>query len=479
MKKRKLKFMVVWMVSIGILVGGLNLALAESPSKEYPYGRYPGTTITVAVLSGVHHIPWAEAGKRFQEMTGAKIEVAEFPFSAIYDKLMTEGVSHSGAFDIMELCNMWVPEFKLAGFLLPLDSYIKKWDPNLTDIAEPVKKLMKFGGSYYSLLLDGDVFLLHYRKDLLESEIYQSAFKARYDYELAPPKTWDQYRDIAEFFTRDTNNDGKKDLWGNSLMLIRVHLPFTFVQMLKSYGVEYFDPDTMEPQINSSRAVEALKMLKELVKFMPPGNLNWGYTEVREAFIRGEVALMVNWNEITYEVYQGTKVANKIGYTLVPGTYIDNELYRAALQAWGWTGAISADSKNPEAAYQFLRYATSPEIIATVFHQADPQVGSLGYEPWRESEFTHPALMDFCPASPEWLKAIQESMAYGVSDLRIPGGFSYYDALAIEVGEALAGNKTPEQALDSAAKAWKQITERRGKQSQLSAYREMLGLPPI
>jgi len=468
--KRRRMVIILLMVIVGVVFSGLNLVLAESPSPQHPYGQYPGVTLTVAVLSGVHHIPWREAGKYFEEMTGANIEVVEFPFSAIYDKLMTEAVSHSGAFDIMELCNMWVPEFKVGGFILPLDDYIKKWDPNLEDIAESVKKLMKFGGSYWSLLLDGDVFLLHYRKDLFEDPGYKSAFKARYGYELASPKTW---------FTRDTDGDGEIDLWGNTLMLIRVHLPFTFVQILKSYGVDYFDPETMEPQINSPRAVEALKMLKELVKFMPPGNLNWGYTEVREAFIRGEVALMINWNEITYEVYEGTQVANKTGYTLVPGTFIDNKLHRASLQAWGWTGVISADSKNPEAAYQFLRYVTSPEIMATVFHRGDPKVGSLGYEPWRESEFTHPALMNFTSASPQWLKAIQESMAHGVSDLRIPGGFSYYDALAVEVGEALAGKKTPEQALNDAAKAWKKITERRGKKVQLREYREMLGLPPL
>jgi len=473
---RKLKWVALILIG-SLLLSGASVALAEPPSAEHPYGWYPGVTLTVAVLSGVHHIPWAEADKRFEQMTGVKIEVVEFPFSAIYDKLMIEGVSHSGAFDIMELCNMWVPEFKVGGFILPLDDYVKKWDPNLEDIAEPVKKLMRFGGRYWSILLDGDVFLLHYRKDLFENETYKSAFKAHYGYELAPPESWKQYRDIAEFFTRDTDGDGRIDLWGNTLMLIRVHLPFTFVQMLKSYGVDYFDPETMEPQISSPRAVEALKMLKELVKSMPPGNLNWGYTEVREAFIRGEVALMVNWNEITYEVYEGTQVANKTGYTLVPGTFINNKLHRASLQAWGWTGVISADSRNPEATYQFLRYVTSPEIMATVFHRGDPKVGSLGYEPWRESEFTHPSLMNFTPASPQWLKAIQKSMAHGVSDLCIPGGFSYYDALAVEVGEALAGKKTAEEALNDAAKAWKKITQTRGLEAQHMAYREMLGLP--
>ncbi len=468
---RKLKWVALILIG-GLLLSGANVALAEPPSAEHPYGYYPGVTLTVAVLSGVHPTPWKEAGKDFNNLTGVKIEVVEFPFAAIYDKLMTEAVSHSGAFDIMELCNMWAPDFKIGGFILPLDDYVKKWNPNLEDIAEPVKKLMKFGGRYWSILLDGDVFLLHYRKDLFANEAYKSAFKARYGYELVPPTSWDEYRDIAEFFTRDTDGDGKIDLWGNTLMLGRTHLPFTFVQMLKSYGVDYFDPETMEPQINSARAIQVLEMLKELLKFMPPGNLTWGYSEVTGAWLRGDVALMVQWNELCYELLEESTVKGKTGYTLMPGTMINGKLQQVALQAWGWTGVISADSRNPEAAYQFLRYVTSPEIMANVFHR-----GYFGYEPWRESEFTNPRLIGFTPASWGWLQAIKKSMAHGVSDLRIPGGFGYYDALAVEVGEALAEKKSPEQALNDAAKAWKKITQTRGLEAQRKAYREMLGLP--
>ncbi|MGO8256687.1 sugar ABC transporter substrate-binding protein, partial [Rhizobium ruizarguesonis] len=33
---------------------------------------------------------------------------------------------------------------------------------------------------------------------------------------LAPPKTWQQWRDIANFFTRDTDGDGKTDFWGTA-----------------------------------------------------------------------------------------------------------------------------------------------------------------------------------------------------------------------------------------------------------------------
>jgi len=39
-------------------------------------------------------------------------------------------------------------------------------------------------------------------------------FKSKYGYELKFPETWQQFRDAAQFFTRDTNKDGKIDFWG-------------------------------------------------------------------------------------------------------------------------------------------------------------------------------------------------------------------------------------------------------------------------
>ena len=44
--------------------------------------------------------------------------------------------------------------------------------------------------------------ILYYRKDLFESTAEQKNFKAKYGYDLAPPVTWQQFTDAAEFFTR-------------------------------------------------------------------------------------------------------------------------------------------------------------------------------------------------------------------------------------------------------------------------------------
>ena len=81
-----------------------------------------------------------------------------------------------------------------------------------------------------------------------------------------------------------------------------------------------------------------------------------------------------------------------------------------------------------------------------------------------------PKWIELTPGAPAWLDALKESVETGVSDLRIPGMFEYYDALGIYLGEALIGKKSPQDALDAVAEEWKKITERRGFDKQKRAY---------
>lgn len=474
---RKIKF--VWIVTVTLIVfcslflfGGGKKKPAEGGGKKAP----KEITLTVAVLSGVHKDPFAAAAPLFEkEHPGVTLNIVEYPFTDIYDKLMLEATSHSGAIDIFELANGWVPDFAEGDFILQLDDYFAKKDPWMDDIFPAFQGLMQYNNKYYTMLLDGDVFMTYYRKDLFEDPMEKAAFKSKYGYELEIPKTWDKYLDIAEFFTRDTDNDGENDLWGSAMMLSRLFGPFTFIQFLHSYGGTYFDRNSMKPLINSDAGLKAADTITQLLKYGPPDMVNWGYTEVRGAFDRGDLAMMIQWNELTWEL-EGTGTGNVIGkilYGPMPGVMIGGKLNNPALQAWGWCASISSDSKNPDMAYEFLHFISSPEISLEIF-----TIPFDGLEPWRASHFDDAAMVkwkEFTPAAPAWLAALQESVKNGVSDLRIPGMFEYYDAMGIELGEALVGKKEVKEALDDAAEKWTEITERRGLETQKKAYRAVFG----
>jgi multiple sugar transport system substrate-binding protein len=60
--------------------------------------------------------------------------------------------------------------------------------------------------------------------------------------------------------------------------------------------------------------------------------------------------------------------------------------------------------------------------------------------------------------------------------LRIPGTFSYWQALDLHMAEAVSGRSTPEEALKATAIDFEEITIRLGREQQKRSYRTSLGL---
>lgn len=59
--------------------------------------------------------------------------------------------------------------------------------------------------------------------------------------------------------------------------------------------------------------------------------------------------------------------------------------------------------------------------------------------------------------------------------LRIPGRERYLESLSQAVRSAIAGEKTPTEALNGAAGEWREITEELGLQQQKDAYQKSVG----
>ena len=72
----------------------------------------------------------------------------------------------------------------------------------------PPASLSRYGeypdgsGEYWGLPANQDAYGLMYRKDLFEDPKEKEAFKAKYGKDLAPPQTYQDAKEIAEFFTR-------------------------------------------------------------------------------------------------------------------------------------------------------------------------------------------------------------------------------------------------------------------------------------
>ena len=66
------------------------------------------------------------------------------------------------------------------------------------DGAKGVSLLNQYRGSTYGVSLDGDFQTWVYRTDLFGDAAEKKAFKDKYGYDLAPPRTWKQLDEIAD-----------------------------------------------------------------------------------------------------------------------------------------------------------------------------------------------------------------------------------------------------------------------------------------
>lgn len=486
MKKRFLVFLV--------LVFTVIMILSASGSATKPF---EGQTVIVAVGS------FMSTGatmfeKEWEEKTGAKLEVVEIPFGDLYQRLFASFSIGSDEFDIAIYASNWIPEFAMNGYILSLEKYYPQKD-NWDQVLPKTQKVMFFLGERYSVPMDGDVIFGYYRKDALENPEYQAKFKEKYDYDLAVPATWEQYRDIAEFFTGwDWTGDGKDDYGVLEALGPKDVGPFILTSRAAAYaanpnvpGSLFFDPDTMEPSISNPGWVKAVEDWIEIKKFGPPEIITYGGGAMRGNYVAGNYALAIDWGDTGIGAQDETAsiVKGKLGYFVLPGS---TKVWNIKTNQWdefdipqqapylgwgGWHASIASSSKVADAAWDFLNFIDSTEnSFKAVTNPATAR------NPYRTNHFEdlsawENSLVGYEDPGP-YLAAQLDSMMHPNAqfDLRIPKAGRYFEVLDNWVQQALAGQMTAEEALKKAAEEWNRITADAGLEQQKKFYRDLYGL---
>lgn len=478
----------VFLVLSVLLTLGFGTALAQK--------QWEGATIrlcTEDVLAASAEMFRSE----WEEKTGAKVTIITVPYGELYEKLLMPLVTGVEAFDLMFYPGTWLGTFAGNEYVLPLDEWIQKDEAfNWGEIPDKIQVFSMWAGKIFAIPGDGDTHLLYYRKDVIENPENKEKFKKEYGYELGAPKTWKEYRDVAEFFHGwDWDGDGKVEYGAAEARRKAGQAVWTFLTRAAPYtsipeqkGGLFFDPRDMTPLINSPGHVEALKDYIELMKVCSPGIEDYMVGDLREDFYLGKVALTIDWGDTAQFAANapGTVVSDKVGYALLPGArktwdyenekWVDfpNINFAPFLAFGGWVYGIPINSKHPEAAYDFIAFLAGPEksYIAST-------TARTGVQPFRDSHFTQlDRWKAWGFADPgEYLDVYRESFQFpnSIMDLRIPGMARYQEALDTELAEAVTGRKTPQQALDDAVAAWKKITDELGREKQLELYKASLG----
>jgi len=432
--------------------------------------RYSGETLNVVWEAGLQaQDPLNFSGPLWEEATGVSINVIEVPAGTeLFSRQLTEHISGSGAFDVLSIHPSWIPDYALSGVTEPLDDFIAEFgvQSDFDDLTEIYQGLGLFEGVTHGLFDDGDTLLVYYRKDLFEE--HGEAFADMMGYQLAAPTNWKEFDEIAKFFTDMMAPDlygaafGRGPNWNWQVL----------IPHFKANGGVFFDPDTMDPMINSEAGIRTLAEMAHSNQFMPPGIETLGGIETFNEWLAGRYAMTYFWPPLgrwsagygqqaeQMSFLPESQVAGSTGYALLPGNITQ--------MAVGFNLGVSSDSPNKELAYLFCQWMNSPEVslqrVTLPFALRDP---------FRRSHFESDEYRGLWDDAGDYLDTLLEAGENASLDLIMPGGQEYHDAMDRAATAVYAG-MDPEQALDIAAQEFNEVTDRLGRDTQKQAYASYL-----
>ena len=386
MKKVKLLNILLMIAFFTSIIAGCAPA-AEEPSTEGEVGaEEPASDVELVFVwhSGGLGEKFEELAQEYTAMTGVKVRADLVPYGPQWhDKIASEFAARGSGFDLAMFDSQSMSEFASGGHVVLLNDYIANSDKIALDdfSAAAIKQYGEYpeeSGNIYALPVNQDCMGLVYRKDLFEDPEEKAAFEEKYGYELAVPKTYDELRDISEFFTRPDEN-----LYGLASYGSRDYDAVTspLDGVIWSFGGELWDPETKmaEGVINSETNVEALEFYADLFQFMPPGASSWFYDEVNNAVHTGIVAMAINWYYFFF-VHADPEInpyADVMGYDVLPGQYNAEGEFNQYSSVGGQGLSISAYSKNIEEAWKFLEWFMT-EDIQWKWTEIGAQTGHMG-----------------------------------------------------------------------------------------------------
>jgi sorbitol/mannitol transport system substrate-binding protein len=403
-----------------------------------------GTTLTVATVSNSQMEDMQSLAGHFTEKTGIRVNFLFLPENDLRQRVTQDVAMNAGNFDIVTIGSYDTPFWGRYQWLEPLDPLFSQMSRSererydLEDLLKPIRTILSHKDQLFALPFYAESSMLFYRKDLLE----QANLK------MPERPKWDQVRGFAEKLDNpegDVHGIILRGLpgWGANMA------PFdTFIN---TYGGRWYNLD-WEPQLTSPEVKEAIRAYSTLARsYGQPGITSDNFPECENSFTSGSGAI---WYDATSAAGylsdpETSKVADKVGFAYGPTAVTPH----GAHWLWSWALGIEFSSRKKDAAFEFLKWATSKEYINLVGRElgwvrVPPGTRRSTYEntkykenPWAEIEIK--SIEDADPERPT-----RDPVPYtGIQYIGIPE----FQQLGDEVGRMLAGVLAGQMSIDDMA----------------------------
>ncbi len=435
-----------------VLLSGLSFLVLPASAQT----NFSGATVKIASAQWAPFVRYMEYAKKVGKEMGIEVEVHWYPWDALRQKALLDSKAKSSAWDIVMVDTKWVAEFAKIGVVEPLDKYMN--DPKVAD-----EKLLNrndwlpssappltYDGKLIAMPTASSFIVLAYRSDLMADAEEQGNFKKKHGYELRPPKTYQEFLDVARFFTRKKGDKlmGKtleEDFFGASHSNKKGDfLWHDYIAYMVAAGADViFNPKTMQPTWNSPANLAAGALYAEVAKTLPPGANVMSSGESTSWFANGRVAMVLEWSDRVIGVVENpasSKIIGKLGYALNPSWKGMEKERPNATMDYPCPLGIWTHSKNKLAAYKLLEKMGSKEVQRRMILDA-----GYPYPSHLKSLYDEPAVKDRY-RYPTFIKQVLGTKMYLFQHPLQPIYPAALDIASLSLSEVLTGVKPLEQA---------------------------------
>lgn len=297
--------------------------------------------------------------------TNVKLKFHPYGFEDAYQKSNQDLINHTGFYDIIMQYNFSLSSYIRNDWVYRIDDLKSKYkidQSNFSFEKELFRDAWAEVGDYYSnpknaleeIITIGYPFasntmLLVYNKKMFEDENNIAMYRNLTNEELNPPRTWEQYYKIAQFFTQPNNST-----WGVCLQGANEGwLYYEFCCFLYGFDAKVFDKnrgweivDNSKVLINSPESKAALTYYKSLKPFNAGTYKDVDANKQLEIMRGGKVAMSIMWSDYLYGLIDKNGVFDdRFGFIELPGG-------KSPLA--GGAFFINKDSKHPKEALEYI-----------------------------------------------------------------------------------------------------------------------------
>ncbi|MDP9425223.1 MAG: ABC transporter substrate-binding protein [Actinomycetota bacterium] len=359
---------------------------------------------------------------RFNEQNqGITVKLREMPADSgqHFDQLNTQFQSGETSIDVIGGDVVWPAQFAANGYIADLSDRFPE-DERRAFLPATIEA-NTYKGKVYGVPWYTDAGMLYYRQDLLE----KSGFSE-------PPKTWDELKGMAAKVREDSGTRYGYVFQGADYEGGVVNA----LEYIWTSGGDVLDGETVV--INSPEARRGLEIERSMVAegVAPEGVSQYKEQESASLFLGGGAVFMRNvprMYALASDPAESKIDPATIGIAAMP---VVEEGLQSYSSLGGWNLFLNANSKQADAAYEFIRFMSAPEQ-----QKIRSVEGSV--LPTRKELYEDPEVLEKVRVAELGQEAIQNTRPRPISP--------YYSDMSLKMAEqfvrSLRGNVTPEEAL--------------------------------